>query len=125
MKCETDNANDSTTFVDGVPSGWFIGPFVEGATLRHSGDFELKWGIHSPGFESGIKPVEPIWGISILINGSLSLGFRTGPSEEWQEMKLCRQGDFVITNESGEHWYRTDEGCIVLTVRAVSNCKKT
>ena len=120
---------------DGKDFGfWFVGridswcrenglPF-DGARygLRNTGDIEIKWGIYKKG------EVRDKWAsfshktaMSILIRGEFTFVFREiNNHQERREVRLVREGDYVIWQEDLEHRWKMDEDSEILTLRWAS-----
>ena len=125
---ETGNA-----LADGEPSrGWFIGDLAAWAaargesargefspdTLRQSGAVEVKWFMHPPGDERvAWAPPDRNLTLTIIIEGALTLYFRSIDGEE-RTVDLVGRGEYALWHgPSYTHSWRTQEGCTLVTVR--------
>ena len=122
---ETGNAADAGA----ASRGWFVGDLTAWAasrgewldptsTLRQSTQLFVKWSVHQPGEErpSWAEP-DPSLSVSILVDGEVEFGFRElgGVS---QPVRLVRRGDYVLWHgPTYAHWWRTANGCTLVTVR--------
>jgi hypothetical protein len=91
--------------------GWLLGHFKPPGDARHSGDVEVKWGIHA----RGDRRVQWVTGerrtaLLVLISGRfrVELPGRT--------VLLARQGDYVVFHGLGHSWHAEEES-VVVTVR--------
>lgn len=126
------NITKGNTKTDGKDFGfWFMGaiekwcrdknvPFdKEKYGLRNTDDIEIKWGIYKK------DDVRDIWagcsdktGMSILIRGDFTFIFRKKSNHENQvEVRLYKEGDYVIWQEDMEHTWRMDADSEILTLR--------
>lgn len=110
---------------------WFVGrigswckqnglPFdPEGVGLRNTDDIEIKWGVYEKGAtRSEWASSSHKTGMSILIRGDSLFTFReTGGHGERREVRLRREGDYVIWREDGEHTWNMLEDSVFLTLR--------
>jgi len=93
--------------------GWFLGHFMPGADnpLR-SEAVELKWFTHTKGeTRSEWAPGNPVRTLNILIRGRFVLLFPD------HEVRLEKEGDFVLFGPGVAHSFRCEEESLVLTVR--------
>jgi len=110
---------------------WFVGsiekwcgenniPFdTERFGLRNTGSLEMKWGIYKKG------DVRPEWaacsdmtGMSILIRGDSTFFFREKSGRgNSREVRLTKEGDYVIWTEDLEHSWEMLEDSVFLTIR--------
>ena len=94
--------------------GWLLGHFKPAGSVRHSGDVEIKWGIHPPGdrrarWVTGEKRTT----VLILISGR----FRVELPE--RDVLLARQGDYVMFHGIDHSWHAEEES-VVMAVRWAS-----
>lgn len=93
--------------------GWLVGGFIqERFGLRHTGDVEIKWGVHT----AGSAREEWVTGesrttIGILVSGTFEVEFRD------QTVVFDRPGDYVMWGPGTDHRWRAPTDCILLTVR--------
>lgn len=94
--------------------GWFVGNFIDAKLgLRHSGDVEIKWGVHSAGEE------RPEWAtsetrtsIGILVSGRFEMMFRD------RTALLAKPGDYVMWGKGTDHkWRILANDTVVITIR--------
>jgi hypothetical protein len=91
------NAYDDTHSHRGWLLGHFIGP--EGS-IRHSGDVEVKWGVHAEGEQrSELVDGDERTAVCVLVRGRFCVSF---PDRE--AVVLAREGDYVIWNNVGHTW---------------------
>jgi cupin superfamily acireductone dioxygenase involved in methionine salvage len=110
---------------------WFVGavetwcrennlPFdAERYGLRSTDDIEIKWGVYKKG------EVRPEWasssdmtGMSILIRGDCIFTFREKAGEgRRREVRMTKEGDYVIWREDVEHTWEMHEDSVFLTLR--------
>jgi hypothetical protein len=120
MQFEFGNASEKSAIsADGIPNGWFVGSrrFIEDFCLRQNEHCEIKWSVHPKGFDSGIKPCASGWGISILVSGDFWIAVRDQPDSDWQECRLSRPGDFLISHGGDLHRYRAEADSVLVTFR--------
>jgi len=120
MNVEFGNAAEcSAVNQDGTPNGWFVGSsrFIHQRSLRQCEIMEMKWSVHPRGYDSGIKPCATGLGISVLIEGRFWFAIRESSTAPWQEFRLEKRGDFVVSHGGSEHHYRAIDDCTLLTVR--------
>jgi hypothetical protein len=91
--------------------GWLLGHFKPADSVRHSGDVEIKWGIHPPGdrrarWVTGEKRTT----VLILISGR----FRVELPE--RDVLLARPGDYVVFHGIDHSWHAEEES-VVMAVR--------
>lgn len=93
--------------------GWLIGSFIEEkAGMRHTDNFELKWGVHKTGEER----TEWVTGetrttLGILISGSFTMEFRD------RTVTFDTPGDYVMWGPGVDHKWRAASDAVWLTVR--------
>jgi len=113
---------------------WFVGPIQEWCErndipfdpgrfgLRNTEGIEIKWGIYKKG------EVRPSWApcsdrtaMSILIRGDLVFRFRNpGNHSDQEEVRLKKEGDYVIWREDVEHIWEMMEDSVILTLRWIN-----
>ncbi len=91
--------------------GWLLGHFLPGDDSRHSGDVEIKWGVHPAGDERGQWVTGDHRTAAILL---ISGRFRI--ELPGRSVVLARQGDYVVFHAAGHSW-RAEEESLVVTVR--------
>src|SRR5688572_26648346 len=112
MKVEIGSAIEQSALnPDGTPNGWFVGSrrFIHENSLRQCENMEIKWSLHPNGFYSGIKPCAVGLGISVLIDGIFVLGIREAADQPWQEFRLDKRGDFILSLGGNAHYYRAED----------------
>ncbi|MER7458398.1 signal peptidase I [Micromonospora sp. NPDC126480] len=92
--------------------GWLLGYFKPVGDPRHSGDVEIKWGVHPPGdrraqWVTGEKRTA----LLVLISGR----FRVELPD--RTVVLSRRGDYVVWGHGVDHSWYAEEESVVLTVR--------
>jgi len=92
--------------------GWILGHFRPEGDLRHSGDVEIKWGVHA----RGDRRAEWVRGerrtaLLVLISGRFRLEF------PGRDVVLREQGDYVLWGRGVDHSWYAEEDSVVLTVR--------
>lgn len=109
-----DNVYVGNAGVDGAGNhGWLLGHFMPRGDPRHSGDVEIKWGVHPRGdrraaWASG----EVRTALLVLITGCFHVELRD------RTVVLSEPGDYVVWGAGQDHsWYAAEEGTVVLTVR--------
>ncbi|HEY6279156.1 MAG TPA: signal peptidase I [Streptosporangiaceae bacterium] len=91
--------------------GWLLGHFKPAGDARHSGDVEVKWGIHDAGDQRAQWVTgERRTALLVLISGRfrVELPGRT--------VLLARPGDYVVFHGIGHSWHAEEES-VVITVR--------
>lgn len=110
---------------------WFVGrieswcrennlPFdAERFGLRNSDDIEIKWGIYEKGDErTAWASSSDMTGMSVLVRGDSIFTFREpGGRDDVKEVRLMKEGDYVIWREDIEHTWRMLEDSVFLTLR--------
>jgi len=87
--------------------------------LRNTLNIEIKWGIYKKGEEretwaGSSKRI----GMSILLRGDCIFKFRDPKgSAIIREVRLCREGDYVIWRENVEHTWTMLNDSVFLTLR--------
>jgi GNAT superfamily N-acetyltransferase len=92
---------------------WHYGP-------RGSSQVEVKWGRHRPGERRPTGWTVPAdkTTLSVLVQGEFILRFRDpGDPDFWVELRLQKEGDYVIWRESVPHTWEALQDSLVLTVR--------
>ncbi len=91
--------------------GWLVGHFMPGDSARHSGDVEVKWGIHPQGDR------RPEWvageqrsALIVLFSGRFHVEL------PGRAVLLATPGDYVVFHGVGHSWY-AEEASVVMTVR--------
>ena len=87
--------------------------------LRNTGDIEIKWGVYKK------SNVRPEWasssnmnGMSILIRGDSIFTFREAENKNnCKEVRLNKEGDYIIWQENTEHTWKMLEDSVFLTLR--------
>lgn len=112
-------------------SFWFVGqidkwckdkniPFDEKTFgLRKSRNIEIKWGIYKKGDERSLwASCSDMIGMSILLKGDSTFYFRNPDyHNNFREVRLRSEGDYVIWKENIEHSWMMDEDSVFLTLR--------
>jgi cupin superfamily acireductone dioxygenase involved in methionine salvage len=110
---------------------WFVGriekwcrennvPFDEERFgLRSTDDIEIKWGIYNKGeSRSEWASSSDMTGMSILLRGDSIFIFReTNGQGGSKEVRLMREGDYIIWREDIEHTWKILEDSVFLTLR--------
>jgi hypothetical protein len=79
-----------------IDRGWLLGHFKPAGDVRHSGDVEIKWGMHQP--------------------GDRRAQWVTGERRTALLVLLTKQGDYVVFHGIGHSW-EAEEESVLLTVR--------
>lgn len=87
--------------------------------IRNTENIEVKWGVYGKG------DVRPEWagssdmtGMSILIRGDSLFTFREAKDPEHvREVRLMKEGDYVIWREDVEHSWKMLDDSVFLTIR--------
>ena len=91
--------------------GWLLGHFKPAGDVRHSGDVEIKWGMHQPGDRRAQWVTgERRTALLMLISGR----FRVELPD--RDVLLTKQGDYVVFHGFGHSW-EAEEESVLLTVR--------
>jgi hypothetical protein len=95
--------------------GWFIGHFIDAALgLRHTGDVEVKWGVHRAGeTKSSEGANDTATTLSILVSGRFLLEF----PDTGEATRLERLGDYALWPRGRWHRWTVLEDAVILTVR--------
>ena len=110
---------------------WFVGrieawcrennvPFdTERFGLRNTDNMEIKWGIYKKGeARSEWASSSHMNGMSILIRGDSTFIFREmNAQDSTREVRLMKEGDYVIWREDVEHTWKMLDDSVFLTVR--------
>ena len=110
---------------------WFVGriekwcresnvPFdKERFGLRSTDDIEMKWGIYKKGeARSDWASSSDMTGMSILIRGDSIFTFREIHGQgDSKEVRLMKEGDYIIWREDVEHTWTMSEDSVFLTLR--------
>jgi hypothetical protein len=93
--------------------GWLLGHFMPPGDLRHSGDLEIKWGVHPRGDRRAAWATdERRTALLVLVTGCFHVELRD------RTVVLTEPGDYIVWGSGQDHsWYAADEGTTVLTVR--------
>ncbi|WP_219516150.1 signal peptidase I [Nonomuraea ceibae] len=92
--------------------GWILGHFKPPGDRRHSGDVEIKWGIHPRGEQRAAWVAdEQRTALLILISGRFRMEFRD------RDVVLDEQGDYVVWGRGTDHSWTAEEDSVVMTVR--------
>ena len=97
----------------GRTRGWFVGHFVSPPeSPRRTDAVEVKWAIHAAGeSRPNVATGDETTTLSILVGGAFRLVFQDS------EVRLSRQGDYVLFPPGVPHTWTADEDSIVVTVR--------
>jgi cupin superfamily acireductone dioxygenase involved in methionine salvage len=110
---------------------WFVGkiekwcrennmPFdKERFGLRSTDDMEIKWGTYNKGeTRSEWASSSDMTGMSILIRGDSIFTFREMNGQgDSREVRLMKEGDYIIWQENVEHTWKMLEDSVFLTLR--------
>ena len=108
--------------------GWFVGDLVAWAasrgespptaTFRQSTHLQVKWSVHPPGDERvGWAEPDANVTLNVLVDGEARVEFRDIGGAE-RSVPLAQRGDYVLWHgPTYAHWWRTEGGCTLLTVR--------
>lgn len=110
----TENVYVGNAGTDGAGNaGWLLGHFMAPGDPRHSGDVEIKWGVHPHGDRRAAWATdERRTALLVLINGCFHVELRD------RTVVLSRPGDYIVWGHGQDHsWYAAQEGTTVLTVR--------
>jgi hypothetical protein len=93
--------------------GWLLGHFMPPGHPLHSGDVEVKWGVHPKGdHRVAWATGEVRTALLVLIQGTFHVELRD------RTVVLSVPGDYVMWGPGVDHsWRALDEGTTVLTVR--------
>lgn len=119
MKPEFGNAE-----VCGLPMrGWIVGHFVKEASLRATGEIEVKWGVHEPGVFSDWRSQPGKKTITLLVSGQMLVQIRSGRKTE--VFTLGSPGDFIIWDDNRKHRWKALAKTIVVSIRWPSLIENT
>ena len=98
---------------------WAAGNGAAAFGLRQSSIVEVKWGVHPAG------ETRPEWApcsnkssLSLLVRGRFLARFRNPNNPNAvKELRLVREGDYVIWGTDLEHTWVVEEDCVIFTVR--------
>jgi hypothetical protein len=109
--------NASTLAANEGKAFWVVGHMIEENNLRHTDQFELKWGRHLRGekYPDFVPSKEGVRGISIMIYGRMRLVFKRGT--ETQTVTLQTEGDFVLWQPDVSHNSEFLDDTLVLTIK--------
>ena len=87
--------------------------------LRNTDDIEIKWGIYKKGDERNVwVGCSDRTAMSVLVRGGFTFIFRNAANHRQQrEVRLEKEGDYVIWLEDVEHTWQMDEDSEILTLR--------
>jgi hypothetical protein len=93
--------------------GWLLGHFMPADDLLHSGDVEVKWGVHARGDRrAGWATGEVRTALLVLIRGAFNIELRD------RTVVLREPGDYVVWGPGEDHsWQALMADTVVLTVR--------
>ncbi|MEU6078569.1 signal peptidase I [Micromonospora sp. NPDC047074] len=99
--------------VDGATNaGWLLGHFMPVGDARHSGDVEVKWGVHPAGeARSRWATGERRTALLVLVSGR----FRVELPD--RSVVLGEPGDYVVWGRGVDHSWYAERESVVLTVR--------
>jgi hypothetical protein len=109
----TENVYVGRAAVDAAGDrGWLLGHFKPDGDVRHSGDVEIKWGVHP----KGDRRAEWVTGekrtaLLMLISGRFRVEL------PGRSVLLADQGDYVVWGAGVDHSWYAEEEAVVLTVR--------
>jgi hypothetical protein len=91
--------------------GWLLGHFRPDGDARHSGDVEIKWGVHPPGDERAQWVAdERRSALVLLVSGRFRVDL------PGRSVLLAEQGDYVVFHGVSHSW-RAEEASVVVSVR--------
>lgn len=92
--------------------GWLLGHFKPADDVRHSGDVEIKWGVHPRGDERAQWVTgEKRTALLMLISGRFRVEL------PGRSVLLAKRGDYVVWGHGVDHSWYAEEESVVLTVR--------
>jgi hypothetical protein len=119
MKTNAARISGNAALASKDTRGWFLGHFMPEASggLR-TRDVEMKWYTHAKG-ETRTEWAPGIGArtLNVLVRGNFVLVFPDG------EVRLEKEGDFVLFGPDVAHSYRSVEESLVLTVRWPSGAR--
>lgn len=109
----TENVYVGRAAVDAAGDrGWLLGHFKPADDVRHSGDVEIKWGVHPKGDERAEWVTgEKRTALLMLISGRFRVEL------PGRSVLLADQGDYVVWGPGVDHSWYAEEEAVVLTVR--------
>ncbi|MFJ6995174.1 signal peptidase I [Streptomyces sp. NPDC003090] len=92
--------------------GWILGHFKHPGDPRHSGDVEIKWGVHPRGDRrlAWVRGEERTT-VLVLVSGRFRVEL------PGRHVVLEEQGDYVVWGRGVDHSWYAEEESVVLTVR--------
>lgn len=91
--------------------GWLLGHFMPAGDVRHSGDVEIKWGVHPVGDQRAAWVTgETRTVLIVLVSGRFRIDF------PHRSVVLREQGDYVVFDGVDHSWYAEEES-VILGVR--------
>jgi len=92
--------------------GWIVGHFLDREDIRHSGDVEIKWGVHARGEERAAWQGEEFrTTVLLLVKGRFEINLSV------QSFVLEHEGDYAMWGPGVGHSWRAEEDSVVITVR--------
>lgn len=87
--------------------------------LRNTEDLEVKWGVYKKGdVRTDWALCTDMIGMSILLRGDCIFKFReANDHDNCEEVRLIKEGDYVIWREDVEHTWQMLEDSVFLTLR--------
>jgi hypothetical protein len=94
--------------------GWFMGHFIDGSSLLHSSDIEMKWSICEAGEDfPEIRGCRTAKSLAILIEGEFEFTF----PDTKEKYTLSKPGDFIFWDQGVYHSTKSLKKSKLLTVR--------
>ena len=88
--------------------GWLLGHFMPADDVRHSGEVEIKWGVHPIGDQRAAWVTgETRTTLIVLVSGCFRIEFPD------RSVTLSEQGDYVVFDGVDHSWYAEAESVIV------------
>jgi len=88
--------------------GWLLGHFMPADDVRHSGEVEIKWGVHPVGDQRAAWVTgETRTTLIVLVSGCFRIEFPD------RSVTLSEQGDYIVFDGVDHSWYAEAESVIV------------
>jgi len=88
--------------------GWLLGHFMPPGDIRHTGDVEIKWGVHARGDQRAQWVTgETRSTVIVLVSGRFRIDFPE------QSVLLAERGDYVVFQGVNHSWFAEEESVIV------------
>jgi hypothetical protein len=103
------NVYVGSAVADAPPNrGWLLGHFMPADDVRHSGQVEIKWGVHPVGDQRAAWVTgETRTTLIVLVSGCFRIEFPD------RSVTLREQGDYVVFDGVDHSWYAEAESVIV------------